>query len=307
MTLGLGIFLSSLFLGTIFLFFATKDRWNWKKIILWPLAILVVTSGLFYAYVLYQDRPKVQNSFWEIPLNATKADVKFMKGDPTKTEDDVWRYIKKDAYSTDSHYLINFAEDKVWAVSYYSPGGSGWKENLQGIYIGNSVNSVRETFGTPSRISVSDDGLQRIFTYSRYNLLFDLEKNKVIGIGIYSPEVAKKGLGYRSDKATEPNLTTSPSPSPGWEQAKVPAEPDRLRAEVRERFFNYYSASSTPKHKAWANSSHGPYAYAASESTVREAVRNALNRCTEDGGRDCKVTNIDGRVPTPTETREVLR
>jgi len=38
MTLGLGIFLSLLFLGTIALFIATKDRWNWKKIILWPLA-----------------------------------------------------------------------------------------------------------------------------------------------------------------------------------------------------------------------------------------------------------------------------
>ena len=31
MTLGLGIFLSAFFLGTIYLYGQTKDRWNWKE------------------------------------------------------------------------------------------------------------------------------------------------------------------------------------------------------------------------------------------------------------------------------------
>lgn len=133
MTLGLGIFLSSLFFGTIALFIATKDRWNWKKIILSLLAILVVTLGLFYAYFLYQDMPKIENSFWEIPLNATKADVKFMKGKPSETKDDVWRYIKKDTHGNwETIYIVQFDEDKVWSVSYYSVSKYDFRENLQG-------------------------------------------------------------------------------------------------------------------------------------------------------------------------------
>ena len=32
MNLGLAIFLSAIFLGSIWLYYITKDRWNWKKI-----------------------------------------------------------------------------------------------------------------------------------------------------------------------------------------------------------------------------------------------------------------------------------
>ena len=45
MSLGLGIFLSSLFLGIIFLFVSTKDRWNWKKILfIWPLCFVLIVG-----------------------------------------------------------------------------------------------------------------------------------------------------------------------------------------------------------------------------------------------------------------------
>ena len=56
MNLGLAIFLSAVFLGTVALYIATMDRWNWKKIIIRPLLgvlLLLVVGGvglLLWAY-----------------------------------------------------------------------------------------------------------------------------------------------------------------------------------------------------------------------------------------------------------------
>lgn len=44
MTLGEGIFYSSLVLGIIGLSNAAKGRWNWKKIILWPSGVVAVAG-----------------------------------------------------------------------------------------------------------------------------------------------------------------------------------------------------------------------------------------------------------------------
>jgi len=60
-----------------------------------------------------------------------------------------------------------------------------------------------------------------------------------------------------------------------------------------EQTFNNYRYYR-PKHKAWATSSHGPYGYAWSAVTVRVAMKEALNFCRKHGGRDCKITNVDG-------------
>ena len=65
MSLGMGIFLSSLVLGPIVLIIGTKDRWNWKKIILWPFAGLILMVLELWIYNIIEQRPKVQTSFWD--------------------------------------------------------------------------------------------------------------------------------------------------------------------------------------------------------------------------------------------------
>jgi len=68
MTLGLGIFLSSLFLGVIYLFVVTKDRWNWKKILfVWPLIVILVVGviggGGFYIYNYCENKPITYDTY----------------------------------------------------------------------------------------------------------------------------------------------------------------------------------------------------------------------------------------------------
>src|SRR5215471_21450216 len=99
MSLGTSIFLSSLVLAFVALFIATKDRWSWKKIILWPFAGLILIASGSWVYSTIEARPKIQTSFWDIPLGATEGDVKFLKGAPdamSKTKDkDTWEYVFK--------------------------------------------------------------------------------------------------------------------------------------------------------------------------------------------------------------------
>jgi len=57
---------------------ATKDRWNWKKLLLWPLVALlafgVVSGGGFYVYHTLQNRPKAPQEFFGCPAPLAERD-----------------------------------------------------------------------------------------------------------------------------------------------------------------------------------------------------------------------------------------
>lgn len=99
MSLAISIFLSSIVLGFVALYTATKDRGSWKKIVLWPLAGLVLIASGLWLYNWIEQRPKVATSLWDIPLGATEGDVKFLNGatkNATKDKDlkvDEWTYV----------------------------------------------------------------------------------------------------------------------------------------------------------------------------------------------------------------------
>lgn len=99
MELGTGVFLSAVFLGTVALFIATKDRWNWKKIFLWPLAVVVVLSlvgGIVaYAYKQYEERPKVPSEFKGIQLGEKFQDAIFKHGKAEREEAEVAEFFAR--------------------------------------------------------------------------------------------------------------------------------------------------------------------------------------------------------------------
>ena len=198
MTLGDGIFYSSLVLGTIALFIATKDRWNWKKIILWPLTVVVVVVFIWGTAAFVQSRipykPKVQESFWGVSLLSSKADVKFMKGMPTTQDEGVWKYKEEKTYTNDSSYNIVFHDDKVGVV-YFEGDNWLYAPELQGIELGNSEKEVRKRFGEPSKISVADDELGRLYAYKDFNVFFFLMEGEVKLYGIYNPALGTPKFG----------------------------------------------------------------------------------------------------------------
>lgn len=196
MELGSWIFLSSLLLGTVILFVVTKDRWNWKKIVKWVLvatAIAVVSLIAWYGRVLRHERenlkPKPVTVFWGIPLNASKEDVKFLKGVPNdtsvaKSEKNAfnWFYEKED---NDAYHIVVFRHDTLRAVIFVCTQDCWDEPTINGIGIGSPYTKVIELLGDPSSIDHAEDGLTRVFCYADFNSFFYLQKGNVVGYGMY--------------------------------------------------------------------------------------------------------------------------
>ena len=199
MSVGLGIFLSALFLGFIFLFNKTKDRWNWKKIILiWPLSIALIIgivggAGLYISanydrWIKFFIKPETYNTYLDISLNGSESDVIFIKGNEGYTKkisvdkkDILYRFNESGRSMN-----IRIKDNKVWHVYCYSTEYSRCPL-LNQVGINDSGDFVTQSLGEPSQIFASDDNTRRIWIYEKWNIHLVLEKAHVLGLGIFEP------------------------------------------------------------------------------------------------------------------------
>ena len=188
MASGIAAFLSAVLLGLVALYATAKGHWRRKKIFLWLLGVSVVVPALAavgtYIYLWIESQPRPQTSFWDIPLGSTASDVRFRKGKPTKTDGALWIYKTEVLYGDSLFYVVRFTESgKLWYVLYYGPGHE--LPSLQGITNYSSQETIVEKFGAPTYVSISKDGLRRLLSYSKYNLVFELSRNRVTALGMY--------------------------------------------------------------------------------------------------------------------------
>lgn len=103
MSAGEGIFYGLIFIGLIYLYLQTKDRWNWKKVILWVVGIVFAIIAIFLAYIFIADKlhsgklipqsPQVVTSMFDIHLGEKVADAKFRTGGVNKKDDPKSGYV----------------------------------------------------------------------------------------------------------------------------------------------------------------------------------------------------------------------
>ncbi len=237
MNLGLAIFLSAVFLGTVALYIATMDRWNWKKIIFRPLLgglLLIVLSGVgLLLWVYWPQAEKTTRTFrpeelqlrlfnlvgdvvTEVPLGSSKADVRFLKGEPTSELPDRWRYstmltglkfrlpegfeVDKPKDLPGPHLLIYFSDGKVHAVLCGQRPRDMIDVLIQeqaqerstspcGEAIGSNSEQITTSYGEPSEIKRSKDDLTRVYLFPQRKEMFVLETNRVVFAGTYDPDV----------------------------------------------------------------------------------------------------------------------
>jgi hypothetical protein len=198
MTVGEGIFYSALLFSFVFLYVSTKDRWNWKKLIVWVIGGLVAVSILLgvglYLYLRTDDRPRKEMAFWGVPLGAPKSDVKFLKGEPRPSSDeDYWTYVDVDG-NKESSYSVNFVDGKVDFVLFR--GSSLYAPSIQGISDYSNQEAIKTKFGEPTLVSRSKDETRRLLSYSQYNVAFVLRENRVIALGIFNG-TRRAGLQFK--------------------------------------------------------------------------------------------------------------
>ena len=186
MKLGDSIFLSSIFFSIIIIFIFTKDRWNWKKIVIRCLTLLFIISFIvalsYYIVLKIGNTPKVQKGFWGISLDMDQEDIRFFKGNPTKIDNEQW-YYKIDS----KVYSIIYFGDKCTVES----NGQYIEICLQGMGHHSHYADIIQKFGEPSNISKSKYGLSKLLFYRKYNLSFGLSEGKV-----YSWGISKESLEY---------------------------------------------------------------------------------------------------------------
>ena len=193
MSLGLGVFLSSCFLGIIFLFIATKDRWRWKKIIILPLCIVFVLGSIagagFYIYNLYEKKPKTYHAYQDIPLNASESDLIFLKGQNSYKKYTKDKSTQVIAYtSEDKNIFIRIKDDKVWRISCHSETSYDCSA-LNKTSLFDLAGDVKEKLGEPDHVHTSDDDTNRMWVFEKYNIYMMLSKGKVDSIGIFEPKL----------------------------------------------------------------------------------------------------------------------
>lgn len=194
MTIGDGIFLSAVLLSVVGLFAVTKDRWNWRRIAKWgllgPIAAFLLLNGGAYLYGYLKDRPTPQNKFGEISLTATPADILFLLGEPNlKDGPDRWIYYAGSvpAARDAAMYLVTFKNGRVRFVLYTASGEQISNPTLMGFDMGTSYERVLEKLGQPSNVSISENKLERMFSYEKFNVFFSFSQGRLVAYGIYQP------------------------------------------------------------------------------------------------------------------------
>jgi hypothetical protein len=190
MELGTSVFLSAIFLGTVALFIATKDRWNWRRIFLWPVAAVLglsIAGGTsVYIYDKYQSRLVPQTSLWDITLGTSPAQIKFEKGQPSKIiSEDTWLYLLG-GEADNGRYVIRFKDGKVRFIVY--DGIRLYAPTIAGISPYSSLSDIEKKLGAPSFVSRSKDELRRWYSFDKFNICVLFEKGEVVGLGIFDPE-----------------------------------------------------------------------------------------------------------------------
>ena len=196
MEVGTGIFLSSIFLGTVALFIFTKDRWNWKKIVSFPIIFFVVCVFVYFSYEKYESRPKKLDVMWGVSLGSTDSDVKFIKGNPSVIEDSYWVYF----LDNDPHtvgYIVHFKDNRVRAVEFVGERFS--IPTVNGINGYKELDEAEQILGAPTNISRSKDDLSRIYSFEQLGMYFKAEKGSIHSLGIYDPTKWDNGVIVYAD------------------------------------------------------------------------------------------------------------
>lgn len=199
MTTGEGIFWGLAFVGLIWLYVATKDRWKWKRIMKWigiVLLIPIVCLGVWAGWEKWvESQPRIELSLYEINVGQSMDDVIYKKGKPDKEEVNCptgktecagearWFYI-----TDDITYIVSFEQSKVrWISAHLRDGKRYALPNFRGLSNYSGQAEVEELYGPPTKVSVSADKTRRLVSFVKYAVFFTFEKDEIISVGVMTP------------------------------------------------------------------------------------------------------------------------
>jgi hypothetical protein len=131
MDLGTGIFLSTALLAVVLLYYFTKDRWRWRKLIVRTLffgLILIGGSVAVIALVHYWDelfpvQLGRQTQYAGLKLGMNPQEVMYVKGYPPEVlepdEDPIWKGVFKNIKTSELKQGKKATDFKRWSYDQY--------------------------------------------------------------------------------------------------------------------------------------------------------------------------------------------
>lgn len=209
MTTGEGIFWGLVFVGLIWLYTSTKDRWKWKTIMKWVGIVLSIPIVCLFGYLGWlkweESQPRLETSMFGINIGDPMDEVRYRKGKPTNqaercptekpdcTDGAIWAYAVGDVT-----YFVSFIDGKVqWINAVAADGVRASLPSFRGVSVYSTQAEVEALYGPPSKVSNDKEIGQRLVSFMKYGVFFTFEQDRMVGIGVVDP--ARKALVFTND------------------------------------------------------------------------------------------------------------
>ncbi len=182
------VLLAVVFIGGVALCLGTRDQWDWAKLMRRLTLGLILVVGGVGGWIYWSALPPTSpvTEFWDLPLGASKSDVRFLKGEPSEIlEPGTWVYPA----GRSGRYHVVFGDgDQVARIVAVSAVGLGSGAYLLGVRTGFGTQRLVDQLGEPSRVVHLSNDLRRAYLYPHLNAVFILQQSRVVSYGIYDVE-----------------------------------------------------------------------------------------------------------------------
>ena len=147
------------------------------KVVLILILVPIVISALTLTYQWYQDLPHPVNQLGSIKLGMKPVEVTLALGKPSQETTDYKnrvRYVYTD-YGGKTRYLITFNE-QTGASQVCS---EDYSNDVLGLGVYDDEKQVTNKLGEPSKVSINEEGLMKLISYSQYNIAFGIKEGDV--------------------------------------------------------------------------------------------------------------------------------
>jgi hypothetical protein len=223
MSIGTGIFLSSLLLAVVILYGLTKDRWRWRTFarrlgyfVVGLVVLGVAAGGAFYVWDHWPRSKVKQTEYAGVRIGMTQDEVRYVNGYPPtvfgaletsgeakgfqaiietknlekgKTVDDYvdWSY---GGYSNRTDVQFDLQKTGVVVVQCYSTDKLRRCPAIEGIADGDSEQEVVRVFGKPDVSKI--DGVSKSIYYRTLGVFFTLTQESVYLLGVNDTRYQKR-------------------------------------------------------------------------------------------------------------------
>jgi hypothetical protein len=214
MSIGLGIFLGCVFLGSVFLYLKTANTLNWKKfgkrtlLIGAAFFLLAATAGVGgYAYTEWQGRPQFIKTLGRISVGEKLSEVVFKNGiyeQHSPPPNAAQKHVDQQEYSQkDSRVEFGVRNGIVNTVTYGCKQESDYVA-INKIYCNDSGDKIKELFGSKVRILCrklqhEKAELERVYDVSEYGTRYYVVQNKVVAFLIADRNELESLVGINWD------------------------------------------------------------------------------------------------------------